>query len=113
MTMPVSTRSLRYPCGAVISSTAMRNMLLDSVQLARRLFPLRRRVVDLNRGPGPQCTERFVAANDDFVSILQSAGNFYIRHACDTRLHRDELSLLRANNKNPLEIGLFSVRVRP
>src|ERR1700733_4184361 len=96
----------------MISSTAMRNVLLDSVQLGRRLFALRRRVVHFYRSPRPQCAERFVAANDDFVAILQSAGNFYIRHACDARLDRDELGLLRANNKNTLDIGLLSVRVR-
>src|ERR1700691_2001805 len=97
----------------MISSTAMRNVLLNSVQLGGRFFAFGRGVVHLDRGAGPQRSKRFVASNDDFVAVFQTAGNFNIGHTRDTRLHWNELCLLFAYDENSLNIGLLGIAIRP
>src|ERR1700733_15949976 len=110
MTMPASTRSLRYPCGAIISSTATISVLLDSTLASRRIFALWFGIIYFNGSTWPQGAQRFVATNHDLVAIPQAIRDLNVSHAGDARLYRDEFGFLSAHDEHALNVGLLGIR---
>src|ERR1700684_909072 len=110
MTMPASTRSLRYPCGAIISSTATISVLLDSTLASRRIFALWFGIIYFNGGAWSQGAERFVAANHDLVAIFQAIRDLNVGHTGAARLYWDEFGFLSTDNENALNVGLLGIR---
>src|ERR1700728_1597244 len=112
MTMPASTRSLRYPCGAIISSTATISVLLDSTLARRRIFALWFGIIYFDGSAGAQCAQRFVASNYDLVAIFQAVGDFNVSHSGDARLHRNEFGFFPTDDKDALNVGLLAICTR-
>src|SRR5580704_539563 len=109
MTMPASTRSLRYPCGAMISSTATFSVLLESTLASRRIFALGFGIIYLNGSARAQGAQRFVAADYDLVAVFQAIRDLNVSNSGDARLYRDEFGFLSADNENALNVCLLGV----
>src|SRR6266496_4760885 len=75
--------------------------------LAALFFLLGDRIVYFDAGPRFQGTQNLVAASDDFVTLLQSLGNFDIRGPADSGLDRDEFRFLVADDEHALDLFLL------
>src|SRR5579862_1196713 len=108
--MAASTKSWRKLCEPT-SSTAMGIGLLEATILAGRSVVGRGNgIVDLNGRAWLKGTNGFVAAGDDQVAFMQTAGDLDIGDAGDSRLHGHEFGFAVAQNEYALNIGLHAGR---
>src|SRR2546422_78893 len=112
MTTPELTRSSRYESVAGVSTGIRISFVLGCASALLIILFLRCAVVHLNLGLGFQGSQRFVAAYHDFIAGLQALGNFDVRDAGDSRLHRTEYGLLCVDDEYALYFILFGIAGR-
>src|SRR5882724_5329353 len=116
MTTPELTRSSRYESVAGVSTGIRISLVLGCASALLIVLLLRGAVVHLDLGLGFQGAQCLVAADHDFIAGLQALGNFNVRDAGDSRLHRPEYGLLRVDDEyakkaifRPVETGIAGV----
>src|ERR1700680_2236155 len=101
MFKPRSTRSWRNDWAAA-DWTDIRRARTSSVRSLAR--DARRGVVDLHSGGGTQGAQRFVAAGDDDIAGLQTAGDFDVADAGDAGFDGNENGFIAAHRENTLHL---------
>src|SRR5580704_9144408 len=83
-----------------------------SARLIIARWLLRRGVIDLHARLGLERAQRFVAAHDDFVALLQSLGDFDVGHAGNSGFDGAEEGLLAVHHEHALNLILFRIARR-
>src|SRR6266481_2649167 len=109
MTTPELTRSSRYESAAGVSTGIRISLVLGCALALLIVLFLRCAVVHLDLGLGFQGAQCLVAADHNFVAGLQALGNFDVRDASDSRLHRPEYGLLRVDHEYTLHFILLGI----
>src|SRR5215470_3245565 len=75
--------------------------------LAALFFFLGGRIIYFDTGPRFYCTQNFVTAGDDLITLLQALGDLDIRRSTNTGIHGHKLSLLMADHEHALHFFLL------